>query len=61
MTTATATLSFDQARDWYQHRATNMERAGVKIRLYNDYRDELDARRAFVRAVMDEQARRPLP
>ena len=53
--------TFEQAKDWYQNLATNMERAGVKIRLFNCYETVTDEKEAFVLAVNDEKARKPLP
>ena len=53
--------NFESARDWYTNRATNMERAGVKIRLFNCYESVTDEKQAFVMAVNDELARKPLP
>lgn len=52
---------FDEAKDWYQNRATNMEIAGVKLRLFNCYETVTDEKEAFVLAVKDEQAKKPLP
>lgn len=53
--------SFEQAKDWYQNRATSLEVAGVRIRLFNCYPDVTDEKLAFILAVSDEQAKKPLP
>ena len=54
-------MTFDQAKEWYQQRATNMERAGVKIRLFHAYPTVENEMDAFVLAVQDERAGTPLP
>lgn len=53
--------TFEKAEDWYANRATNMERAGVRIRLFKCYHDVVEAREAFVLACNDELAQKPLP
>jgi hypothetical protein len=54
-------MTFEQAMDWYQNLATNMDRAGVKIRFIKCYPNIADTETAFVMAVVDEQARKRLP
>lgn len=54
-------LDFEAAKDWYQNRATSLDRAGVKIRLFHAYPDVADEEQAFCFAVRDEQAKTPLP
>lgn len=56
-----APMSIEQAKDWYQNLATNIDRAGVKIRLFNCYPMIENEEEAFVLAVRDEQAKKPLP
>lgn len=53
--------TFDQAKDWYQNRATRLEIAGVKIRMFNCYENITDEKEAFILAVKDEQLKKPLP
>lgn len=52
---------FERLKDWYQNRATNMDRAGIRIRLFKCYPSVTDPEKAFVLACRDEQAGKPLP
>lgn len=54
-------LEFINAKHWYQYLASNLERAGVKTRLFTQYLNEQDEEKAFVSAVNDERNGIPLP
>lgn len=61
MTTQHTPTPFEIAKDWYLNLATSLNVAGVKIRLFNDYPTVEDEKEAFVLAVQDERAGKPLP
>lgn len=54
-------MTFEQASAWYQQQADNLQKAGVRIRLFNDYHTVVNEEEAFIMAVKDEQAQKPLP